>query len=82
MSSAARDPRFHALHSKPRRAAETAISPAHICCGQRLRRHSVEPELSGLSFTYCGRCESLRWFRADLPISDPGGFGEAARGSA
>jgi hypothetical protein len=46
------------------------LAPTHICCGQRLRQHGVEPSHSQLSFTYCGRCESLRWFRKDVPIPD------------
>jgi hypothetical protein len=49
--------------------ATAVAAPTHICCGQRLRQHDVEPKESQLSFTYCGRCESLRWFREDLPIS-------------
>jgi hypothetical protein len=48
--------------------ATPVVAPTHVCCGQRLRQHCVEPKQSQLSFTYCGRCESLRWFRKDVPI--------------
>lgn len=51
-------------------ATIAVVAPTHICCGQRLRQHGVEPKQSQLSFTYCGRCESLRWFRKDLPLAD------------
>jgi hypothetical protein len=58
-----------AASTLPARIGETVISSTHICCGQRLRRHGVEPQESRLGFTYCGQCESLRWFREDLPIA-------------
>jgi hypothetical protein len=59
-----------AAPSGPLRHPETVASPTHICCGQRLRRHAVEPRESELSFTYCGRCESLQWLREGQPIAD------------
>jgi hypothetical protein len=64
-----RDDRISAP-TDPLRDPERTVSPTHICCGQRLRRHAVEPRESELSFTYCSRCESLQWFREDLPIAD------------
>jgi hypothetical protein len=57
-----------------------AGAPPHICCGQRLRQHDVEPKQSQLSFTYCGRCESLRWFRDHLPVPADGGPPEHTSG--
>jgi hypothetical protein len=59
-----------AAPGEPTRDPEKVASPTHICCGQRLRHHAVEPRESELSFTYCGRCESLQWFREDQPIAD------------
>jgi hypothetical protein len=65
--------------SKPRRApaanrtgptADAITSPTQICCGQRLRRIDIQSSESTLSFSYCGRCESMRWFKNGLPTDD------------
>ncbi|HEX3823903.1 MAG TPA: hypothetical protein VHV79_05530 [Mycobacteriales bacterium] len=55
------------------RVAPTAApiaSPEQICCGQRLRRIDIRSVDSMLSFNFCGRCESMRWFKDGLPTDD------------
>jgi hypothetical protein len=43
---------------------------ATICCGRRLRWISIDG--THLVFTYCGQCESARWFADGLAV-DPAG---------
>lgn len=42
-------------------------SPTSICCGRRLKCIDVATSSSHLAFTYCSRCESMRWFRDGVP---------------
>jgi hypothetical protein len=49
-------------------------SPSYICCGQRLKQIDVTTKVSDLSFTFCSRCEGMRWFRNGVAVAT-----EAAR---
>jgi hypothetical protein len=55
---------------RPEIAEDTgaATPPTAICCGQRLTFTTVMRE-GGFGFTYCDRCESMRWFRGGLPVA-------------
>jgi hypothetical protein len=37
-----------------------------ICCGRRLRCVAIEPDR--LLFTYCARCEVIRWFADGIAV--------------
>jgi hypothetical protein len=42
---------------------------SHVCCGTRLRRIDIDTGSSELTFTFCGRCEQMRWFSDGLPVT-------------
>jgi hypothetical protein len=46
-----------------------AATVAFICCGRRLKQVGVGRSRAEMSFTYCDGCDSMRWFRDDLPIN-------------
>jgi hypothetical protein len=41
----------------------------HVCCGARLRRIDIDAGPSSLTFTFCGRCEQMRWFSNGVPVT-------------
>jgi hypothetical protein len=42
---------------------------SHVCCGTRLRRIDIDTGSSPLTFTFCGRCEQMRWFSDGVPVT-------------
>jgi hypothetical protein len=40
-----------------------------VCCGVRLRRIDIDTGTSSLTFTFCGKCESTRWFTDGVALS-------------
>jgi hypothetical protein len=40
-----------------------------VCCGARLRRIDIDTGTSSLTFTFCGKCESTRWFTNGAALS-------------
>jgi hypothetical protein len=57
------------------RVVDATASLPQICCGQRLKQIDIRSSDSTLSFTYCGSCEAMRWFRDGLPTE-----GDALKG--
>lgn len=51
-------------------AGDAMTSPTYICCGQRPKRIDIRSGDSTLSLSYCGGCESMRWFKDGLPTDD------------
>jgi hypothetical protein len=50
------------------RPADAATTLPSRCCQREVRRVDVITPDSKLTFTFCSRCETPRWFRAGVPI--------------
>jgi hypothetical protein len=50
--------------------SDQGLTPiSYVCCGTRLRRIDIDTGSSSLTFTFCGRCEQMRWFSDGTPVT-------------